>query len=188
MTVTFSKPTAAEIEEYSFSGDMETRIKVTATDEDNHTAFTFITQDMLDRLGKSYIESHLRMWYESVFDDYYIAISKNDFYNDLQRNPEKVIPVRFVQIENGTGREVYQDIESGKYYLRENFAPREQCARWLVCGKQRRTDDGDEPRPNLIFQCNEQTEKVTYDDWNGTMAYSTTYNPNFKPQEETADA
>ena len=185
MTVIFSKPTAADIEPYEVGGyaDYYTHhIKVTATDEDHHSAFVLIPPSMLNRLGKSYIESHARLHYEPFFEEWFLTISQNDFYNDPQRNPEKTIPVRFVELENGTGREVYQGTENGKYYLRENYAPREQCARWLVCGKQRRTDDGDEPRPNLIFQCNEQTEKVTYDDWNGTMAYSTTYNPNFRPQ------
>lgn len=135
MTVIFSKPTAADIEPYEVGGyaDYYTHhIKVTATDEENHSAFVLIPPSMLDRLGKSYIESHARLHYEPFFEEWFLTISQNDFYNDLQRNPEKVIPVRFIQIENGTGREVYQGTESGKYYLRENYAPREQCARWNI--------------------------------------------------------
>ena len=182
MTVIFSKPTDADKEKFGFCSDIASRIKVTATDDDGNAAFTFMRPETVEKLGKPYIESHARLRYESLFDEWFLTVSENDYHNDLQRNPEKVIPVRFVTIENGTGHEVYKGIESGKCYLREDFAPREQCARWYICGKRRRIDDGDEPRPNLIFQCNEQTEKVTYDDWNGTMAYSTTYNPNFRSQ------
>ena len=49
-----------------------------------------------------------------------------------------------------------------------------------VCGGRRVPEDGREPRPNLIFQLGDQTEKVVYDDWNGVAAYKDQFNKNFR--------
>lgn len=38
-------------------------------------------------------------------------------------------------------------------------------------------------RPNVTFRNGTQTETVLYDDWNGTAAYNSTFNPNFKKGE-----
>lgn len=43
--------------------------------------------------------------------------------------------------------------------------------------------DGNCIRPNVTFRNGTQTETVLYDDWNGTAAYNSTFNPNFKKGE-----
>ena len=48
------------------------------------------------------------------------------------------------------------------------------CASWM---------DGNCIRPNVTFRNGTQTETVLYDDWNGTAAYNSTFNPNFKKGE-----
>lgn len=85
----------------------------------------------------------------------------------------------FVGIEDGTGREVYRGIETQRYYLREVYA-NQRFAKWYLCGERRVPEDGREPRPNLIFQLGDQTEKVVYDDWNGVAAYKDQFNENFR--------
>lgn len=58
---------------------------------------------------------------------------------------------------------------------------REPFARWLTCRKlQGGWLDGNCIRPNVTFRHGKQTEKVRYDDWNETAAYSDTFNPNFR--------
>ena len=49
-----------------------------------------------------------------------------------------------------------------------------------MCGERRVWEDGREPRPNLVFQLGDQTEKVVYDDWNGVAAYKDQFNKNFR--------
>lgn len=44
-------------------------------------------------------------------------------------------------------------------------------------------DNADCIRPNVTFRNGTQTETVLYDDWNGTAAYNSTFNPNFKKGE-----
>lgn len=85
----------------------------------------------------------------------------------------------FVGIEDGTGREVYRGVETQRYYLREVHA-HQLFAKWYLCGERRVPEDGREPRPNLVFQLGDQTEKVVYDDWNGVAAYKDQFNKNFR--------
>lgn len=183
MNFTFSQPTENDYREFTEvqlnASCLDGRIKVTATDDEGHSAYLFIEQERIDRLGKDYICSHITMYYSKALCGWFLKLSENDYYNDLERNPEKVIHIKFDGIEGGTGREVYKGIETGRYYLRENHFPRETFAKWYICGKRRMPEDGNEPRANLIFECNGQREKVRYDDWNGVAAYGDTFNKDF---------
>lgn len=181
MKIEFSRPTEYDrrkFEDTLSPSCLDGRIKITARD-DGHTAELFVEQEIISKLGEDYIRSHVTMYYNKALCGWFMKLSQNDYYNDTERNPEKVIQVEFDGIEGGTGREVYKGIETGRYYLREVHFPRETFARWYVCGKRRTTDDGNEPRANLIFECNGQREKVRYDDWNGVAAYGDTFNKDF---------
>lgn len=183
MNVEFTKPTAYDYRKFEdalTSADcLNGRVKIVLTDDEGNTAELFVEQKDVDRLGEDYIRSHISMYYNKVLCGWFAKMSENDYYNDQKRNPEKVITVKFCGIERGTGREVYRDVETKRYYLRENFYPRETFAKWYICGKWRKVDDGNEPRANLIFECNGQREKVRYDDWNGVAAYGDTFNKEF---------
>jgi len=154
------------------------RVKLICRDNDGHKTVSFMEQRRLDRLGLAYIKAHTKLYYSKFLEEWYMYCSENDWHNDLERNPEKSIQVQFVEIENGTDREVYRDAE-GRYYLRD-VSNREPFAKWYVYGKHRMYDDGSRPRPNLIFQYGDQTEKVVYDDWDGVAAYSDQFNKNFR--------
>lgn len=52
-----------------------------------------------------------------------------------------------------------------------------------LLGEQYIAEDGNCIRPNVTFRNGTQTETVLYDDWNGTAAYNSTFNPNFKKGE-----
>ena len=185
LNLIFTTPTTEDIQHYiSLFGSnlLKGRIKIVATDDDGRTAELFPLKKEVDRLGEEYIRSHAVIGFSNIVDKIWaLKYSQNDYYNDTERNPEKVIKLEFCEIEPNTGREVYKDIDTGCYYLRENCYPREDCAKWYVCGKRRFPEDGDEPRANLIFEHNGEREKVRYDDWNGVAAYSDTYNRNFNP-------
>lgn len=184
ITTVFSEPTLEEQRKYDDDGfcvDLSQTVKVSVSDEWNHNGYCYIAKSDVERLGLDYIKDHVRLEHSEVLEEYFVRMSQNDWYNDIQRNPEKVIPVAFVGIENGTGRQIYKGLESGRYYLRE-VSSHEKFAKWLIGGKRRLPDDGNEPRANLVFLCDGQTEKVTYDDWNGVCAYSNTFNEQFKPK------
>ena len=146
------------------------RVKLIYQDDAGHVAESFMKQDEFDRLGLAYIEQNAKLEHSEVCDEWFMKCS---------HNPEKVIKVMFVGIEDGTGREVYRGIETQRYYLREVYA-NQRFAKWYLCGERRVPEDGREPRPNLIFQLGDQTEKVVYDDWNGVAAYKDQFNENFR--------
>ena len=155
------------------------RVKLICQDDAGHVAESFMKQDEFDRLGLAYIEQNAKLEHSAVCDEWFMKCSQNSWYNDPEHNPEKVIKVIFVGIEDGTGREVYRGAETQRYYLREVYA-RQLFAKWYVCGERRVWEDGREPRPNLVFQLGDQTEKVVYDDWNGVAAYKDQLNNKFR--------
>lgn len=181
MKVFFTSPTKQDQKELEDAGLkaslLDDRVKIVAVDDDSHVGTLFIGQKDYDRLGEDYIRQNVSMQFSKFTNSWFVRVSENNFYNDQARNPDKIIPVSFVEIENGTGRQVYRG-EDWRYYLRD-VSNREPFAKWYICGKRRVFEDGNEPRANLIFQCGEQQEKVVYDDWNGVAAYSDTFNPNF---------
>lgn len=133
-------------------------VKLIATDDDGNTGITYLEEK--------------------------VVISQNDFKNDPTRNPARCVTVRFLETKNGENTEVWQNTDSGCYYLR--MLSNEPFARWMTCGG-RSTGwvDRKEIRPNVTFMNaeNGEIETVRYDDWNGTAAYSDTFNPNFRTLE-----
>jgi len=178
-TVVFSEPTIDDQRpflEQGFRIDFENRIKVTVTYNDGRSGYCFMEKERVNRLGHPYIVDHARL--SSALDEWRVDISENDYYNDLQRNPELVISVEYVGIESGTGREIYRSAVGATFY-REVFYPRESCAKWWVqIGK----NDIGRVRPNVIFDHNGQREKTRYDDWNDSMAYSDLFNVKFNEE------
>lgn len=84
------------------------RVKLICQDDAGHVAESFMKQDEFDRLGLAYIEQHAKLEHSEICDEWFMKCSQNSWYNNLERNPEKVIKVMFVGIEDGTGREVYR--------------------------------------------------------------------------------
>ena len=171
MKIEFTKPTESDYRSFTdalgSAGCLEGRVKIVLSNEVGNTAELFVEQKTVDRLGEAYIRSHTEMYYSEALSSWYVKLSENDYYNDL---------------EGGTGREVYKEVETGRYFLRDNFFPRETFAKWYECGKRRMPEDGNEVRANLIFECDGQREKVRYDDWNGVAAYGDTFNMDFTPR------
>lgn len=183
MQIEFTTPTEYDYRKFTDTltdaSMLNNRVKIIARDDDDNTAELFIEQDIVDRLGKDYIRSHIRMRYNTALCKWFLHLSENDYYNDLTRNPEKIIRVEFKGIDGNTGREIYKSIDTNQYYLREVYYPSENFAKWYVCGKRITREDGCEPRANIIFEHNGQQEKVRYDDWNGIAAYDDTFNKDF---------
>lgn len=78
--------------------------------------------------------------------------------------------------------EIWRRLDTGGYLMRKLC--NEPFARWLTCHECGASwMDGNCIRPNVTFRNGTQTETVLYDDWNGTAAYNSTFNPNFKKGE-----
>ena len=92
-----SSVTIKDFEEYNFNIDWSKRRKIIVTDG-KHIGYVLETIDEIQKLGLEYIADHAMLLYDRILDDYAVTISRNDYYNDTERNPVKVIPVRFVEI------------------------------------------------------------------------------------------
>lgn len=178
MNVTFTAPTNADVAQMD-GIDLSGRIKITATDGVKH-GHTYMLISIYNKLGVDYIIDHIELNYSDFLEEWCITISENDYYNDQNRNPDKTIHVEFIDTDGRTGNEIYKDVNSGRYWMRQ-VSNKEDFAKWFVCGYHfPRIEEGNEPRPNLIFVNGSQREKVTYHDWNGTAAYSNTFNRSFR--------
>lgn len=159
-------------------------VKLIATDDDGNTGITYLEEKVVEKLGVAYIKDHITLTYSDICQEFFVNISQNDFKNDPTRNPARCVTVRFLGTKNGENTEVWQNTDSGCYYLR--MLSNEPFARWMTCGG-RSTGwvDRKEIRPNVTFMNaeNGEIETVRYDDWNGTAAYSDTFNPNFRTLE-----
>ena len=171
---------AAEFKRNGLDVDLSGRVRIVGAyrEKEVRHAETYMKAEDFERLGVEYIVEHAQLVADLISPSgWCLEIPQDDWYNDTVRNPECQIRVDFIGIQQNTGREIYKD-PNGRYYTRTNFFPKEKCAKWHCCG-QEVTDDGWRPRPNTIFVCNGRQEKVTYKDWNGTMAYSDTFNKEF---------
>lgn len=186
VVVKIDDPTQYDQEEFSAIGlniDLSNRVRIYVQYNDRdrtECAKTFMERDTFERLGVDYIVAHAELHTSSVVG-YVVHISQNDYWNDMARYPETIVPVTFIGTEDGTGRELYRSAAGrGKviYYAREVYYPRENCAKWFCYGA-RNSGDGWRPSANTIFDNHGHREKVRYDDWNGVMAYSDTFNVKF---------
>lgn len=164
-----------------FDGDRiaNERKTLVATDGDGNTAIAYVEESAIERLGVEYIREHAKLVFSKELDEWFLRISENDFHNDPARNPPRTIDVRFVEDMHGENTEIWRNVDTGAYYMRQLC--REPFARWLTCDKRHSGwDDRACVRPNITFRHGSQTETTTFDDWNGTAAYSSTFNPYFR--------
>ena len=155
------------------------RKTVVFTDADGNSGKLYMKEEEIDVLGQQYIAENSIMKYSELCDVWFPAVSWNAYKNDPARNPPKTIDVEFVCDMEGECTEIWRRLDTGGYLMRQLC--REPFARWLTCYKRQGWwEDGNRIRPNITFRHGKQTEKVRYDDWNETAAYSDTFNPNFR--------
>jgi len=155
------------------------RQTVQYTDENGNTGYAYVENALIEELGFEYIATHCSLRYSSVFNTWECNLSQEDYRNDPARNLPRTVKVRFVEDKAGENTEVWQNIESGQYYLR--FLCREPFAKWMTCGNRMSGwQDQNTIRPNITFRHGAQEETVRYKDWNGSAAYADTFNPNFR--------
>ena len=89
----FSEPTLEEQRKYDDDGfcvDLSQTVKVSVSDEWKHSGYCYMAKSDVERLGLDYIKDHVRLEYSEVLEEYFVRMSQNDWYNDTQRNPERL--------------------------------------------------------------------------------------------------
>lgn len=173
-----------DIDKFNEAGmniDLSDHYKLIATDDAGNSGYMFIPITLFDSLGMKYISTHVSLEYSEVCGEWFVKLSQNDYHNDFQRNPPKIIHVKFIENKAGENTEVWQNVDTGRYYLR--MLCNEPFARWMTCGSRRTGwEDQQTIRPNITFEnvANGQMESVRYNDWNDVAAYSDTFNSKFR--------
>ena len=99
--------------------------------------------------------------------------------NDIEFNKPLIIDVEFIKNIDGTVDSIFKAINKDKYYIR-NDSEREKYAKWYSAFKQNGLWQDNAPiRPNVTFRLGEETEKVSYSNWNGPEVNSKDYNEKF---------
>jgi len=155
------------------------RKAVVFTDDTGNTGTLYMKEEDVELLGEQYIAENSKMEYSKACEGWIPTVSWNAYNNDQTRNPPKTIDVEFVCEVKEEYAEIWRRLDTGGYLMRKLC--REPFARWLTCRKYPSSwMDGNCIRPNVTLRHGAQTETVFYDDWNGTAAYSSTFNPNFR--------
>lgn len=181
MKVEIRAITKKEAEPYGDNADivLTGRKAVVFTDDAGNTGTLYMKEEDVDLLGEEYIAKNSKMEYSKVCEGWIPSVSWNAYKNDQTRNPPKTIDVEFVCEVSEEYAEIWRRLDTSGYLMRKLC--REPFARWLTCRKYPASwIDGNCIRPNVTFRHGTQTETVFYDDWNGTAAYSSTFNPNFR--------
>ena len=134
------------------------RKAVVFTDDAGNTGKLYMKEEDVELLGEQYIAENSKMEYSEVCKEWFPSVSWNEC------------------------TEIWRRLDTGGYLMRKLC--NEPFARWLTCHECGASwMDGNCIRPNVTFRNGTQTETVLYDDWNGTAAYNSTFNPNFKKGE-----
>lgn len=160
------------------------RKRVRFEDEQGNVGISYVLETDIEKTGLPYLAENTEMEFNRVTKEWIPTISWDAYMNDLKRNPPKTVDVQFVETMTGEDTEIWKRLD-GKGYLMRQLC-REPFARWLTCDrKQGGWLDGNNLRPNITLRNGDQTETVLYNDWNGTAAYSETFNPNFRKETGT---
>lgn len=134
----------------------------------------------LEFFGEDYIKKNSTMEYSKYLKRYYCRLDLEPFYNSPDKSPEKVIHVEFIGKKRGENSGIFKAKNENKYYVR-NFIEDQKFAQWFYVGKN--YNPGSEydagVRSNIVFECDGQTEKNIYRNWNGAAVYSKNYNDYF---------
>ena len=175
--IDFLEISANDRKEYKNPNTLAGRKKVVITDEAGHAGYCFMEDAEIEQFGKEYILQHVSLSYLPPLKEWFVVFDRDEYYNDLKRNPLRPIRVEFVEVERWTGREIYRGIIDRRYYFREAHA-REKVAIWTSSTKKIHSDNLREAKPNSVFICGEQKEPVSYRDGK-VAAWEDTFNPEF---------
>lgn len=179
MNIQIREITAEDRAKYDNQEILDGRKAVIFTDDDGNTGLSYVPESVIEELGVEYIAENSELEYSSFLGEWIASISRNAYENDPKRHPPMVIDVVFVEHMMGEDTEIWKRADGGGYLMRQRC--REPFARWMTCTKvQGGWLDGNRIRANVTFRHGAQTETVTFDDWNGSAAYSNTFNPNFR--------
>ena len=142
--------------------------------------FVIVSKYDYENYGKEQLCEAVFIEHSNFFDRDFLRVDFAKIANDVNFNKPKTIEVEFVENVSGTSDSVFKNIdEPQKHYIRQDNSS-EKYAKWYSASwhKDKWTDNG-EIRANITFKMNDETEKVSFSNWNAEGVTSNDYNDAF---------
>ena len=134
--------------------------------------------------GKERLRDVVYIEHSNILNEDFLKVDFEKVANDPNFNKPKTVEVEFIENVYGTNESIFRSIENkNKYYSRQDN-PRENCAKWYAVFKPNgEWEDKGTIKANITFKMGNETEKVSYSNWNGEGVYSKDYNKAFSYKE-----
>lgn len=142
--------------------------------------FVIINKFDYETYGKEKLCDVIFVEHSDVLNEDLLRVDFEQVVNDVNFNKPKTVEVAFVENIAGTNESIFRNVNSSdKFYIRQDIA-REKYAKWFSAFKwQGNWEERASIRTNITFKIGEETEKVSYSNWNGEGVSSKDYNNAF---------
>lgn len=146
--------------------------------------FVIINKYDYEGYGKEKLCDVIFVEHSDVLNEDLLRVDFEQIANDINFNEPRTIEVEFVENIGGTNESVFRNVEKpNQYYIRQDSA-KESYAQWYSAFKhQGKWEDNARIRANITFKMGEETEKVSYSNWNAEGVSSKDYNKVFSYKE-----
>lgn len=163
----------------NFDHMLEEKSKIIETEN----LFVVINKYDYEQYGKEKLCKVVYIEHSDLLDEDFLKVDFAQIANDNEFNKPLTIEVEFVCNVLGTNESIFKRVDKNKYYMRLDNA-RESCAKWYTAFKKNDTYHDNVPvRTNVTFKMGDETEKVTFSNWDAEGVYSKDYNKAFSYNE-----
>ncbi len=159
---------------------LEDKSKIFEKDE----LFVIMNKFDYETYGKEKLCDVIFVEHSDVLNEDLLRVDFEQIANDVNFNKPKTVEVEFVKNIDGTNESVFRNVNiSDKFYIRQDIA-REKYAKWYSAFKRQGKWEDDAPiRANVTFKMGNETEKVSFSNWNSEGVSSKDYNRAFSYKE-----
>ena len=168
-----------KLKNLNFDYMLENHYKI--VEKDN--LFVVINKLDYETYGKERLCDVIYIEHSDVLDEDFLRVDFAKIANDINFNKPITIEVEFICNKHGLSESVFKAKDGKRYYIRMDV-PNEHYAKWYSAFKKDGIfEDNSTIRANVTFKMNNETEKVTFSNWNAEGVYSKDYNNAFSYNE-----
>lgn len=142
--------------------------------------FTIISKLDYETYGKEQLCNVIFIEHSDILNEDFLKVDFEKIANDIDFNTPITIKVEFVENIFSTNENIFKSNTSpNKYYLRQDYS-KENYAKWFSAFKHNgKWEDNMPIRANVTFKMENETEKVSFSNWNSEGVSSEDYNEAF---------
>lgn len=145
--------------------------------------FAVINNSDYKQYGKERLCDVIYIEHSNIIDEDFLRVDFAKIANDINFNKPLTIEVEFICNKHGSSESIFKAKDKAKYYIRMDV-PNQHYAEWYSAFKKDGVFEDSSPiRANVTFKMGDETEKVTFSNWNAEGVYSKDYNKAFSYDE-----